>query len=118
MVILDAHCFGLATLHQLRGRIGRNSLNNQCLLVSGANDNERLKLLKQYQDGFTLAEFDLKMRGYSDLLNNDQTGFIDFEYLDLESDEAIITLAQTDVKKIINDPTNRLFNKYFTSKIS
>ena len=75
MIIYNADRFGLSTLHQLRGRVGRNDLICGCILASN-KDNERLKVMESTYDCFTLSEMDLKMRGAGDILGESQSGFI------------------------------------------
>ena len=75
MIIYNADRFGLSTLHQLRGRVGRNDLISGCILASN-KDNERLSIMESTYDCFKLSELDLKMRGAGDLLGVSQSGFI------------------------------------------
>lgn len=75
MVVMDASRYGLAQIHQLRGRVGRGSLDGYVYLVSDDVSNERLKILEEVNDGFTLAEYDLKMRGPGEFLSHNQSGF-------------------------------------------
>ncbi len=75
MIIYNADRFGLSTLHQLRGRVGRNDLISGCILASN-KDNERLSIMEGTYDCFKLSELDLKMRGAGDLLGVSQSGFI------------------------------------------
>jgi ATP-dependent DNA helicase RecG len=74
IVIHDADCFGLSSLHQLRGRVGRSSFPSYCALVSDQKDNERLKTMVETNSGFEIAKKDLEMRGAGDWLGADQTG--------------------------------------------
>ena len=80
MVIEQADRFGLATLHQLRGRVGRSSMQSYCVLISEDKDNPRLKTMCETTDGFRIAEADLKLRGAGTLLGSEQSGFN--KYLD------------------------------------
>ena len=74
MVIENAEYFGLAQLHQLRGRVGRGSTKSYCVLQSKYKDNERLQVLSNTTDGFQIAQADLKLRGIGDLLGTKQSG--------------------------------------------
>jgi ATP-dependent DNA helicase RecG len=97
MLIENAEQFGLAQLHQLRGRIGRGARDSHCILISNAANpeaQERLKVLEETTDGFRIAEADLKLRGPGDLLGREQSGAPDFRFGDLASDWELIRLAQ------------------------
>lgn len=96
LFIMDAHQFGLSTLHQLRGRIGRGSKSGICYLVSD-KDSERLQYLKDNYDGFKLSEYDLKLRGPGIFSNMIQTGFQGFKYLDLTNDFNLLKSMHEDV---------------------
>ena len=85
MVIYDAEMFGLATLHQLRGRVGRNEFDSTCVLI-GSEDNERLKVLTESNDGFYITEKDYEMRGEGDLFGVKQSGDMEFKVVDLHKD--------------------------------
>lgn len=91
--IFNAERFGLTTLHQLRGRVGRNDLPAFCALISKRSGIERLNYLSSTNDCFKIAEFDLKMRGPGDLLGVSQSGF---NGLDFSADGAIFDCARTD----------------------
>ena len=75
IAISNAEMFGLASLHQLRGRVGRSNLQSYCLLISDKQDNQRLKALVETNDGFEIAKQDLKQRGSGDLTGVAQSGF-------------------------------------------
>jgi ATP-dependent DNA helicase RecG len=97
MLIENAEQFGLAQLHQLRGRIGRGARDSYCILISNvANEEaqERLKVLEETTDGFRIAEADLKLRGPGELLGREQSGAPDFRFGDLASDWELIRLAR------------------------
>ena len=97
MVILNAETFGLAQLHQLRGRIGRSDLPAHCFLISDARHPEarqRLRVLVEIQDGFALAEADLKLRGPGELLGQQQSGMPRLRFGDLLADLPLIELAR------------------------
>lgn len=101
--IYQAESFGLSQLHQLRGRVGRGNLASYCILISEKEDIERLEVLTQVDDGFKLANFDLIERGPGDFLGKDQSGYIDFKYLDLIKDDKIIQDAISYVEKLIKE---------------
>jgi ATP-dependent DNA helicase RecG len=97
MVIENAERFGLAQLHQLRGRIGRGAEESFCILVAAARTREaqqRLKVLEETTDGFRIAEADLKLRGPGELLGQQQSGMPQFRFGDLINDLELIRLAR------------------------
>ncbi len=96
MVIENAEQFGLAQLHQLRGRIGRGAHESYCVLVAGPQTDglRRLKVLEQTNDGFRIAEADLALRGPGELLGQQQSGMPDFRFGDLLTDLDLIRLAR------------------------
>ena len=102
IVIFDAYKFGLATLHQLRGRVGRNSLDSYCILVSD-RDTERLKIMEETTDGFKLAEEDFKLRGSGDLFGTRQSGDMNFKIANLTRDFDILKRANEDSKNILKN---------------
>ena len=112
MVIFSAENFGLSQLHQLRGRIGRNELKSTCYLVSEKDDIERLHLLSQIDDGFELANYDLKLRGPGDFIGQEQSGFLKFNFLDIMSDHKLIDIAQNDVYDLLKQKEFQKNPKY------
>ena len=104
MIILGAENFGLAQLHQLRGRIGRNNLESICYLVSEKQDFERLELLTRINDGFLLSKYDLKTRGPGEFLGLKQSGTFKTTFLDFEQDYDLMLDAKNEAVKILNDP--------------
>ncbi len=100
MVIYDAGQFGLATLHQLRGRIGRNSFDSTCVLI-GSDKNPRLKVMCESNDGFYITEKDFEMRGEGDLFGVKQSGDMTFKVANIKSDFKILVQARDDVKDFI-----------------
>ncbi len=100
MVIYDAERFGLATLHQLRGRIGRNSLDSTCVLI-GSEKNERLKVMCESNDGFYITERDFEMRGEGDLFGVKQSGDMSFKVANIKQDYKILLQVRDDVKEFI-----------------
>lgn len=95
MVIFNAERFGLATLHQLRGRIGRNNLESKCLLISDY-EIERLKVLEESDDGFYISEKDFELRGSGDLFGVKQSGDMNFKIANLKRDIKIFKKCNED----------------------
>lgn len=95
MVIYNAERFGLATLHQLRGRVGRNDIQSYCYLISNM-DIERLKVLEESNDGFYISEKDFQMRGQGDLFGVKQSGDLTFKIANLKNDYDILLQAKKD----------------------
>ncbi|MDX2050115.1 MAG: ATP-dependent DNA helicase RecG [Rickettsiaceae bacterium] len=124
IVIENAEKFGLAQLHQLRGRVGRGSLESMCVLLYGKATSkiayERFKVMKESNDGFYIAEKDLLMRGEGELLGEKQSGVQNFRFLDIEMDAKIIEEA-ADIAKYFTDHDLAnivvlIFNKFITQK--
>ena len=110
MVIERAEIFGLAQLHQLRGRVGRGSAESTCLLMYQAPLTEggerRLKTIRDTEDGFRIAEEDLAMRGAGDLIGTAQSGLPRFRVADMERQSALMAVAQSDARALLAaDPT-------------
>jgi ATP-dependent DNA helicase RecG len=107
MVIEQAESFGLAQLHQLRGRVGRGEAASTCLLMYQPPLNEtgrrRLTTIRDTEDGFRIAEEDLAMRGAGDLIGTAQSGLPRFRVADLERQASLMALAQTDARKLMLD---------------
>jgi ATP-dependent DNA helicase RecG len=107
MVIERAESFGLAQLHQLRGRVGRGAAASTCLLMYEAPLGEtaarRLKLLRDTEDGFRIAEEDMAIRGAGDLIGTAQSGLPRFRVADLERQGALMAIAQRDARKLLQD---------------
>lgn len=101
MVIYNAERFGLATLHQLRGRVGRNDLQSYCYLISN-KDTERLKVLEESNDGFYISEKDFQTRGSGDLFGVRQSGEMNFKIADLKEDYQILLQAKIDSEEYLN----------------
>ncbi|SDC15838.1 ATP-dependent DNA helicase RecG [Ruegeria marina] len=105
MVIERAEIFGLAQLHQLRGRVGRGEAQSTCLLMYQPPLTEggrrRLEVLRETEDGFRIAETDLEMRGAGDLIGTAQSGLPRFRIADLERQAALMALAQTDARALL-----------------
>jgi ATP-dependent DNA helicase RecG len=106
MVIEDANRFGLAQLHQLRGRVGRGAHKSFCILVADAPGPEveaRLRILEQTQDGFKIAEEDLRQRGPGDVVGTAQHGRLDFRVADLVQDGALLEQARQAAREVLAD---------------
>ncbi len=109
MVVEHAERFGLAQLHQLRGRVGRGSAKSSCLLIYqgplGETAKERLKTLRETDDGFVIAERDLELRGAGELLGTRQSGLPEFRMADLAVHGELLAAARDDAKLILaQDP--------------
>lgn len=110
MVILDAQRFGLSQLHQLRGRVGRGAKQSFCILVTNHKLSEetrkRIDIMCDTNDGFKIAEADLKLRGPGDLEGTQQSGIaFDLKIADIARDGQIVQMARDEAQKIIdNDP--------------
>ncbi len=100
MVIFDANRFGLSTLHQLRGRVGRGTSKSQCILIS-STDTKRLEIMKDTDDGFVISEEDFKLRGHGDLFGTKQSGDMAFKIANLKSDYKILLQAKKDSKEYL-----------------
>ena len=103
MVIFDANRFGLSTLHQLRGRVGRSSLQSKCILISDKEDVKRLEIMETTNDGFLISEEDFKLRGSGDLFGTKQSGDMTFKMANLKSDYKILIQAKNDSKEYLEN---------------
>lgn len=105
MLIENAERFGLAQLHQLRGRVGRGAEQSYCILMTGSKltteSREKIRTLVATQNGFEIAEADLKLRGPGDLMGTKQSGVLDLMIADLSQDQAILKLARETAQNII-----------------
>lgn len=120
MMVENAERFGLAQLHQLRGRVGRGEHQSYCIFVSG-NDRketkERLEILNKSNDGFVIANEDLKMRGPGDLFGLRQSGIMDFRVGDIMADARVLKLASDYAEEILaedyelQEPSHQLMNQ-------
>jgi ATP-dependent DNA helicase RecG len=121
MIVQEADRFGLAQLHQLRGRVGRGDEQSYCLLVSRPREElteaacERLQALVDTSDGFELAEVDLELRGEGQLLGTRQTGLSDLVFARLRQDRELLEQARRCARDLIsyegplNDEVARVF---------
>ena len=107
MVIYDATNFGLASLHQLRGRIGRDGSKATCILASNEEDKDKLDILTRSEDGFAIAEEDMKQRGPGELTGVKQSGIPDFNFLNIVDDYKIFVVARDDAKDILKNKANK-----------
>lgn len=108
MVIVDAERFGLAQLHQLRGRVGRGGDQSYCILISDAKTEtarERMNVMRQTNDGFEIARKDLELRGPGDFFGTKQSGLPDFKLADLTSarDFKILEVAREDAERLLEN---------------
>lgn len=113
MLIENAEQFGLAQLHQLRGRIGRGAHESFCILIAGNNNREaqeRLRVVGQTQDGFAIAEADLKLRGPGELVGQQQSGAPRFRFADFSSDLPLINQARQIATEIVGSATPGVSN--------
>ena len=99
MVIFDADRFGLSTLHQLRGRVGRNNLQSYCYLISD-KDTKRLKIMEEENDGYKISEADFKLRGQGDLFGSRQSGALSFKLSDVRKDYDLLVKVRDDVNSM------------------
>jgi ATP-dependent DNA helicase RecG len=108
MVIEHAERFGLAQLHQLRGRVGRGAAKSYCILMTGERVSEqaeeRLNAMVRTQDGFELAELDLQMRGPGEFFGTKQAGLPDFRVANLIRDRQVLELAKQEAARFVADP--------------
>ena len=114
IVIENSNKFGLSQLHQLRGRVGRGEKQGTCILLYKKNLSEnakkRIRILKSTNDGFKIAEEDMKIRGFGDILGFQQSGLKDFKLADPIHHEKLFKMAEENIKEIEN--SNQDFKKY------
>jgi ATP-dependent DNA helicase RecG len=105
MIVENAERFGLSQLHQLRGRVGRGSEESYCILVSSfklsSDAKTRLETMVRTQDGFEIAEVDMKLRGPGDIMGTRQSGQLQFKLASLSQDGVILNWAREVVEKIL-----------------
>ncbi len=115
MMIEDANRFGLAQLHQLRGRVGRGEWQSYCMFVDGSpngQQSERLSILAQSNDGFFIANEDLRLRGPGDFYGIRQSGDLDFKLADIYQDADVMRLAANDAQEILAEDPALTTEKY------
>jgi ATP-dependent DNA helicase RecG len=109
MIIFDATHFGLASLHQLRGRIGRDGSKGYCLLITNDEEVDKLEILTKSEDGFKIAEEDMRQRGPGELMGVKQSGIPDFAFLNIIDDYKIFIAARDDATQILKDKENKAY---------
>ena len=119
MLINNSERFGLSQLHQLRGRVGRGSLESYCLLCSDSESpktKERLSIIVNSRNGFEIADEDLKLRGPGEFFGEKQSGFVKFKIADLITDGPIIRDARMNAFEIIKNDANLTHNNHINIK--
>ena len=111
MIIFNAERFGLATMHQLRGRVGRSELQSKCILI-GSKSNKRLQVLEESNDGFYISEKDFEMRGEGDLFGVKQSGDMSFKIASLQRDIKILLQTKKDSLEFVNENIKNNFINY------
>jgi len=111
MVIFNAERFGLATLHQLRGRVGRNDLQSYCYLLSD-KEVPRLKVMEESNDGFYISEKDFELRGEGDLFGTKQSGDMVFKMANIKRDYKILVQCKNDAKIFVEENYVNNFSSY------
>jgi len=108
MMIENAERFGLAQLHQLRGRVGRGKEQSYCILVNcgGAEKNARLEVLNKSNDGFFIASEDLRLRGPGDIFGLRQSGDLEFKIADIYTDAVTLKIVSEDVDDLLTRDEN------------
>ncbi len=117
IIIYDAENFGLAQIHQLRGRVGRGGQESYCFLLTTKNDEEtlkRLNFMKDSNDGFEISRFDLSLRGPGELVGQKQSGLPPLQFSNFIDDIKILDVAQKDAYRIIQDINNPNYLKIIT----
>ena len=117
MIIMDAQRFGLSQLHQLRGRVGRGADQSYCILVTpykiGEDTRKRIDIMCDTNDGFRIAEADLKLRGPGDLEGTQQSGMaFDLKIADIARDGQLVQMARDEAQRIIDDDPTCQSAKY------
>ena len=128
MLIEHAERFGLAQLHQLRGRVGRGKAKSYCYLMTGwvmsSDSFKRMRIMEQINDGFKIAEADLDIRGPGELFGANQHGELDLKLIDLEKDRELLEIAREEAHNIIEQdpeflkPENAKLGEFFKERFS
>ena len=128
MLIEHAERFGLAQLHQLRGRVGRVKAKSYCYLMTGwvmsSDSFKRMRIMEQINDGFKIAEADLDIRGPGELFGANQHGELDLKLIDLEKDRELLEIAREEAHNIIEQdpeflkPENAKLGEFFKERFS
>ena len=116
MVIFDAYRFGLSTIHQLRGRVGRNSFQSYCILISD-KETKRLQILTETTDGFKISEEDFLLRGSGDIFGIKQSGDMVFNLSNLKRDYKLLLRVKDDVEYFVDNIIDNDNNVYFKELI-
>lgn len=121
MIIEDAQRFGLLQLHQLRGRVGRGADQSYCILVTGfdltQDGKDRISAMLKTNDGFEIANMDLKIRGPGDLEGTKQSGLLDLKIADISKDESILILARKKAEELISSDSDLNMPEHSPEKI-
>ena len=115
MMVENAERFGLAQLHQLRGRVGRGKAQSYCIFMSGSKGKEtkkRLEVLNQSNDGFFIASEDLKLRGPGDLFGIRQSGILEFRLGDIFQDSKVLSWASEAAKELLKEDEELMLFKH------
>ena len=112
IVIFDANLFGLSTIHQLRGRVGRSDIQSYCILISKENQ-ERLKFLETCSDGFEISEYDFKNRGEGDLFGLRQSGEIGLKLANVKKDFQMLLKAKDDAIEFLANPNKESYQNTY-----
>ena len=115
MIIYNAERFGLSALHQLRGRVGRGSKQSYCFLISNStteNSKQRLSIMEETEDGFRIAEEDLKLRNSGEIFGLRQSGFSDLKFIDIIYDVKTIKLVRDECIKYLKEHKGEIENIY------
>ena len=121
MVIESAERFGLSQLHQLRGRVGRGPAQSYCILMTkytiSGESKERMKAMVMTNDGFKIANADLKMRGPGNMMGTKQSGLLELQFTNLAEDQSVVVQSREIAKKIVKEDPNLLKKKYECLKV-
>ena len=117
ITIFDSYRFGLSALHQLRGRVGRSSLESYCILIS-SKETDRLNVLTKTTDGFKISEEDFKLRGSGDLFGIRQSGDMNFKLADLKNDYNMLLKAKEDSDYFIKNDLNKIEYKHIKNELA